>query len=364
MRGRIHKSTISPIRRKKSSGFLHFGAIRGQSPRLRRYITLDREAPQWIGAGFVQAFHAIGQPHDRYESEANRVADEVLRMPASDGIEADAQSTGAVRPLSESVRAHFESRFGYDFSGVRIHADSRAAAAAASIGAKAFTSGRDVVFAAGRYAPGTDEGRRILAHELTHVVQQNRTLPRLPMQGAVNNHETASRPVGASSMPSIRLTSPLMIQRDCQHFNAGWIHPRTGNPAPAGTWCETEADARARAVACPSDCFIYDDGPASHPYREIPGFPCAHYVAHQLGITTGPRYARCQLGFSVMIPQIVQGRQAFPLAQAQVNDIWSDGGHSGVIIGVDPANNRVRIRACSIWGAVYRSWEHHGNAYR
>jgi len=69
-------------------------------------------------------------------------------------------------------------------------------------------------------------------------------------------------------------------------------------------------------------------------------------------------------GYSVTIAQITGSRNAFPLAQAQVNDIWSDGGHSGVVRAVDPARPRVLIEACSIGGAVYRDWEEHGNVYR
>ena len=65
-----------------------------------------------------------------------------------------------------------ESRFGHDFSRVRIHADSRAAESARAVDAQAYTVGRDVVFGSGQYSPGTGEGKRLLAHELTHVVQQ------------------------------------------------------------------------------------------------------------------------------------------------------------------------------------------------
>jgi hypothetical protein len=65
-----------------------------------------------------------------------------------------------------------EPRFGFDFSHVRVHADSHAAEAARTVNARAFTLGSSVVFGAGRYAPGTSEGRQLLAHELTHVVQQ------------------------------------------------------------------------------------------------------------------------------------------------------------------------------------------------
>ncbi len=72
-----------------------------------------------------------------------------------------------------------EPRFGHDFSQVRIHTDERAAETARAVNALAYTVGRDVVFGAGQYAPQTDEGRRLLAHELTHVVQQWKTFPLL-----------------------------------------------------------------------------------------------------------------------------------------------------------------------------------------
>lgn len=78
------------------------------------------------------------------------------------------------QPLPQPAREFFEPRFNRDFSHVRVHTGARAAEAAESLNAKAFTVGRNVVFGAGRYAPGRPEGRRLLAHELTHVVQQSR----------------------------------------------------------------------------------------------------------------------------------------------------------------------------------------------
>lgn len=74
--------------------------------------------------------------------------------------------------LDTGTRAFFESRFSHDFSGVRIHADARAGESARAVNALAYTVGRDIAFAPGRFAPGTIAGRRLLAHELTHVVQQ------------------------------------------------------------------------------------------------------------------------------------------------------------------------------------------------
>jgi hypothetical protein len=74
--------------------------------------------------------------------------------------------------LPGEVRSYFEPRFGWDFSKVRIHADSDAARGAQAIEARAYTLGRDIVFGAGEYTPATHEGRRLIAHELAHVVQQ------------------------------------------------------------------------------------------------------------------------------------------------------------------------------------------------
>ncbi|MBP1468094.1 DUF4157 domain-containing protein [Candidatus Chloroploca sp. M-50] len=76
------------------------------------------------------------------------------------------------QPLDAATRTFMEPRFGQDFAQVRVHTDARAAASARAVNALAYTVGRNVVFGAGQYAPGTTEGRRLMAHELTHVVQQ------------------------------------------------------------------------------------------------------------------------------------------------------------------------------------------------
>jgi hypothetical protein len=77
------------------------------------------------------------------------------------------------QPLDQATRDFFEPRFGYDLSGVCVHTDSQAAESAEAVSALAYTSGRDVVFAAGRYSPGTSAGQRLFAHELVHTLQQN-----------------------------------------------------------------------------------------------------------------------------------------------------------------------------------------------
>ena len=87
-------------------------------------------------------------------------------------------------PLAQDTRAFFEPRFGRDFGAVRVHTGPHADALARSVNALAFTLGRDVVFRAGQYAPHSEPGRRLLAHELAHVAQQSGGAPRLQRQPA------------------------------------------------------------------------------------------------------------------------------------------------------------------------------------
>jgi hypothetical protein len=82
-----------------------------------------------------------------------------------------AQRSG--QALSQDMRAYFEPRFGLDFSQVRLHTDAQAAQAAQGVQARAYTTGQSIVFGAGQFSPDTDSGKRLLAHELTHVVQQS-----------------------------------------------------------------------------------------------------------------------------------------------------------------------------------------------
>lgn len=89
------------------------------------------------------------------------------------------------QPLDTGTRAYMEPRFGHDFSQVRVHTDAKAAESARTVNALAYTVGRDVVFGAGQYAPRSSIGQRLLAHELTHVVQQGQVAtPMLQRQQA------------------------------------------------------------------------------------------------------------------------------------------------------------------------------------
>jgi hypothetical protein len=84
----------------------------------------------------------------------------------------DVVGSGGGSPLETDTRGLMEERLGQDFSDVRVHTGQKADESARSINAQAYTVGTDVVFRSGHYSPGTDTGQRVLAHELTHVVQQ------------------------------------------------------------------------------------------------------------------------------------------------------------------------------------------------
>src|SRR5437764_13907578 len=82
-------------------------------------------------------------------------------------------------PLDAAARDYMEPQFQHDFTGARVHTDGKAAESALALNASAFTVGKDIFFAPGRYAPDTLEGRKLLAHELTHVVQQREGSPNM-----------------------------------------------------------------------------------------------------------------------------------------------------------------------------------------
>jgi hypothetical protein len=92
------------------------------------------------------------------------------------------------QPLDADTQNFMGARFGHDFGQVRVHTDEKAAESAQSVNALAYTVGQDVVFGQGQYTPGTSEGKKLLAHELTHVVQQGITSKSPPTEvGATND---------------------------------------------------------------------------------------------------------------------------------------------------------------------------------
>jgi len=143
---------------------------------------------------------------------------------------------GPGRPLERATQEAMERRFGHDFGSVRVHTDERAAVAADSVHARAFTVGADVVFGAGEYRPGTFAGRRLLAHELTHVVQQRGASPSAgaisigePGDAFEREADRAADAVLGNDSPGGLRPAPVTVQR--QIVDAGV--PTDAGPADA-----------------------------------------------------------------------------------------------------------------------------------
>lgn len=183
----------------------------------------------------------ISEPGDEYERESDHIADQIMRMPepslqrqieseeedeeiiqrkatptsplTSDSSPADVppivhevlNSPG--QPLDPETRTFMESRFGYDFSQVRIHTDAKAVESAQAVDSLAYTVRQNIAFGAGQYAPKTANGQQLLAHELVHVMQQ----------GYASGHQelsTANMIVPVRSPITPLLSSPALIARN------------------------------------------------------------------------------------------------------------------------------------------------------
>ncbi len=129
------------------------------------------------GLGIASMSTKSPQIADKGASKAEESGPKPAEMAKATGDTTRSSLQAALRSPGESMdastRAYFEPRFGHDFSRVRVHVGAAAERSALDVNAQAYTVGSDIVFGAGRFAPGTLEGRRLLAHELTHVMQQS-----------------------------------------------------------------------------------------------------------------------------------------------------------------------------------------------
>ena len=221
------------------------------------------------GCPSCQANLKISRPTDAAEIEADQIADRVMRMPATrapanpsnhirdntlhrkcdaceeeeelkverkalpSGGTATSHDTTHVRDATSSggqaldvgMRNFFEPRFGYDLSSVRIHTGTHAANSADAVSAKAYTLGKDIVFASGEYSPHSESGRHLLAHELAHVTQQN---------DGNKIHRTLKVDKGASDDPTTAVaTVDALISTLCPDFeinSSDFVVPRSGTP--------------------------------------------------------------------------------------------------------------------------------------
>lgn len=190
-------------------------------------VTVHGPAPAWL-----QRKSAVGEPGDIFEQEADRISEKVMRTAAQKAPHVRRQAEGekpaqpkktgdpgmksvppivadvlrsAGNPLDAETRAFMEPPFGCDFSGVRVHVDAAAEQSARKVNANAYTAGHHIVFASGRFAPKTQEGRRLIAHELVHVLHQSAA-------GGANR----AHGIGSRAQPACRSGpgAPPAIQRD------------------------------------------------------------------------------------------------------------------------------------------------------
>ncbi len=199
----------------------------------------------------------VNQPGDIYEQEADRVADQVMRMPepqqesrctcggiveaggecaqcrmrrmevqrqpttsSAPAVDASQAAPPIVeevlrlpgQPLDPATRAFMEPRFGHDFSQVRVHADAQAVESARAVGARAYMAGSHVAFGAGQYQPYSDSGRQLLAHELAHVVQQSggTSAGRLEIG---NPHSNAGNAVSSIANQQMHMTPAAEVEQ-------------------------------------------------------------------------------------------------------------------------------------------------------
>ena len=284
-----------------------------------------RYAQRLVEAVNAQAKLTVSDPNDVYEQEADRVAEEVSRsinttvgrqvpdeeeelqmqeeedeevrttpvlqrQVSEEEEELQAQLTeggppsvsgyiessingarGGGHPLVDEVREPMERAFGADFSGVRAHTNAEADTLNRELSAKAFTTGHDVFFREGEYSPGSDSGRKLLAHELTHVVQQ--TGSRQP-QRLVNKKNTAAN-AGSVNFGSGKLRSP-------------WDSPR---PAVSRNLFASGAGSVHDGSVVQRD-FVFD--PAS--WKALPNKSARQYAATQALETAKRLSARAQVG--------------------------------------------------------------------
>ncbi|GAX45680.1 hypothetical protein NIES4075_67010 [Tolypothrix sp. NIES-4075] len=189
------RSPISIQSSPKSSPLVHSGLLQrkcacGNSAKLtgqcnecdRQKLTLQRQ-------------RSGQQEH----TEVPEIVHEVLNFPG--------------QPLDPATRTFMESRFGHDFSQVRVHTDAQAAVSAQAVDALAYTVKPNIVFGTGQYAPHTREGQRLLAHELTHILQQqsNALRPQAKL--------TISSPGDASEREADRMATIVSQQQSHRHFN-------------------------------------------------------------------------------------------------------------------------------------------------
>ena len=167
-------------------------------------------------------------------------------------------------PLDDAVRSELEPRFGHDLGAVRLHSGAQAAASARAVGALAYTVGRDIVFAPGRHAPHTAAGRRLLAHELAHVVQQSASAGSIARSStaiapASGLHERQADAAADAAVAGGRVPALAPLRSGVQRRAAPYIKRVRVNLAPPQS-AELEWEGEPPAEATGWDQFTVSTG--------------------------------------------------------------------------------------------------------
>ena len=213
----VQSTTTKPVQNNSNALLLQRKCACGGSAGLTGECT-DCQSKKLLGKT-LQTKLRVNEPGDEYEQEADRVADQVMATPARPAVsstpprvqrfsgQSNAQQSAPAsvdqalanpgRPLEPALRRDMEQRFGHDFSRVRVHTGDAAEQSARDVNASAYSVGHNMVFGAGGFAPGSHSGRRLLAHELTHVVQQEhvgKLSPVLHRKPATDPRASADKP--------------------------------------------------------------------------------------------------------------------------------------------------------------------------
>lgn len=284
----------SIIKKNKSLGGSSPGPLQLIPPsQLGPGATGDRRPPLTLGEEFklkppddlrkredgpaLQKKLAIGATDDPLEAEADRAADQALAQPpggvagraapklqrrdsggggSAGSVPESVERTlsGSGRPLDTALRADMEARFDHDFSQVRVHSDASAARSAHDVGAHAYTAGQHIAFATGKFSPGSGEGKRLLAHELAHVVQQAGEVRNIQRQCVSSACPPVLIPINAlypvydaaeKCIQTLYTSSHPAKPGVSLSFNADWLHLTGGRPQ------EKMALACARGLGTP-----------------------------------------------------------------------------------------------------------------
>lgn len=317
---------------------------------------------------------AIGASNDPLEAEADRAADRALReaaSPAGQGLgpvphsagersvpampapaSVDRALAGPATSLDPGLRRDMSRRFGYDFGRVQVHRGRAAEQSASEIGAEAYTVGQHVVFAAGRFAPATTSGRRLLAHELAHIIQQSTgsespatsagsvlrakpskpSAPKKPKVPMICGRP--SRKVAGNSITQINLdvgTNKLTIE---------WADPAKAPPGSAGTHDISPGAGRC-CVDCNDDTVSQTDGslctpkgdtwPVDHTGCALSGHPTAKNptyfqrggVAIHSGNVSAPPQSHGCARTSVEISELIHDNVVSDVTQVSSSGTWA-----------------------------------------